>query len=310
MRTLFFATVIILLIAASCKKSPNTPTPPVNGGSITITSISPAMPYADDEITITGTGFNTDKTKDTVDFGGGDPVSGFFEPYIQGLGTTSKAVVISATATQLIIKAVNPDSTTTSGLNWSLFKGSNIGLNSVNRIRVRSNGLKTISNLTPFKQLPQLRIGTVAIAGIWQFGSSENTMRPNDSLEIKLLGVNSNGGCDNKITLSCSKVSQCSFVDNYVDVNGNSPQCNCDDFGTVIYGCSGNTFNGKLISYDPGLHLTVVHCLVPYNFFNTAYSTVHAANNNARILIKIKVENVDGKSFTSPVICYSYPAHP
>ena len=104
---LFFHTVFY-----SCNKSSGTAAPvtlPVSA-AITITSISPASPYANDEITITGTGFNPDKTKDTVDFGGGDPASGIFNPYLQGQGTSSKAVVISASATQLVIKAVNPDS--------------------------------------------------------------------------------------------------------------------------------------------------------------------------------------------------------
>jgi hypothetical protein len=140
MRKTVSSILVSLLVICSCKKSPSNPVPaPVNSGVITITGISPAIPYADDEITIMGTGFNPDKTKDTVDFGGGDPASGFFEPYAQGLNNSSKTVIVSATATQLVIKSVNPDSTA-SGLDWQLFKAFNIGLNANNRVRVRSNG--------------------------------------------------------------------------------------------------------------------------------------------------------------------------
>src|SRR5689334_23613483 len=40
-----------------------------NNNTLTIASITPVNPYPDDEITITGTGFDADATKDTVEFG-------------------------------------------------------------------------------------------------------------------------------------------------------------------------------------------------------------------------------------------------
>jgi hypothetical protein len=303
MRTIISVILVLSLIISSCSKSPTNPAPvPGTGGPITITGISPAIPYADDEITITGTGFNPDKTMDTVDFGTGDPVSGIFGPYTQGQTTASKAIVISASTTQLVIKAVNSDSTVTSGLDYQLFKRSNIGLNALNRIRVRSGGLKAISNLTPFKQLPYAEIDGTANNGTWQ--TNNFFMVPNDSVSVTLYGVNSNNGCDNKITLSCNK-ALCTFVDNYLNLNGTSPQCNCDDFGTTVYGCAGALFQGKLISYTPQLHLANIHFLVPPNFFGTPVNTVI----NSRILIKMQFTNADGKSRSKPVVCWTYPSH-
>ncbi len=303
MRTSISVILILFVLVVSCKKNPATPAP-VTPASITITSISPAIPYADDEITITGTGFNTDKTKDTVDFGTGDPVAGTFGPYAQGLTTASKAIVISASATQLVIKAVNSDSTLISGLDYQLFHRYNInqGFNAFNRIRVRSGGLKAISNLTPFKQLPYAEIDGTAISGNWQYNNF--FMSPNDSVSVVLSGVNSNNACEIKISLSCSKLL-CSFVDNYLTPGTTSPQCDCNDFGTIVYGCGGTVFQGKLISYEPQFHRANIHFLVPSNFFGTSVNTAF----NSLILIKMQVTNADGKSRSKPVICWAYPRH-
>ncbi|MEO7048181.1 MAG: IPT/TIG domain-containing protein [Ferruginibacter sp.] len=314
MRTIILSAIVILF-AIGCKKT-NTPVVPPSGGSgpISITSISPAKPYADDEITITGTGFNPDKTKDTVDFGGGDAAAGTFSPYFYGEGTTSKAVIISATGTQLVIKAVNPDSaevvtptgTSKRGLNKMLFNNVQATNNSLNQIRVRVGAVQT-SKLTPFKQLP--------LAHITINGSPTNiyTLAPNDSFEVTLNGVNSDNPCSSgvKLYLSCGNpgVGGCGFVNNYLTFNGNTPQCNCDNFGTLVLGCQGNTLAGKVITHTP--LYDIVHCIVPANFFNTSYSAQSAANNTARILIKMKMINEDGKEFIlAPVYCYAYPTHP
>ena len=301
MRTLFFATIIILLIVVSCKKSPNTPTPPVNGGSITITGITPAMPYADDSIIITGTGFNPDKTKDTVDFGIGVAAAGGFQPHVDGRTTASKAIILSATATQLIIKSLNPDSiglgATSDGLDRVLFLGGVLNpRNGVNEIRVRSGGLQ-VSKRTPFKEIPWFRVSDP--------NYPISPMAPNDSLEIELHGVNSTNACGTTISLSCSTTGGCTFVNGYLTFNGNTPQCNCDQFGTTIYGCVGSTFFGKLISHDK--YVDVVHCLVPSNFFNTSYPPYYP---NVRVFIKMKMENPDRRTAITPAICLAYPRHP
>lgn len=302
---------LILLLAAaisSCKKNDSSPAPVVppvvSGGTISITAISPAKPYADDTITITGTGFNPDKTKDTVDFGIGFAAAGGFEPYINGRTTASKAVIISATATQLVIKAVNPDSValgaTSAGLNTILFQGTILNVNNgLNQIRVRSGG-KQISKLTPFKEIPWFRVSDPNYPVF--------PMAPNDSVEITLHGVNSTSACGARITISCGTISGCTFVNGYLTLNGNSPQCNCDEFGTILYGCFGNTFFGKLISHDQ--YLDVVHCIVPSNFFNTVYPSSAPYYTNARIFIKMKMENADGRTAVTPAICLAYPRHP
>jgi len=300
--------LILPVILFSCSKSGNntgTTVPPVvTGGPITITAITPAKPYADDTITITGTGFNPDKTKDTVDFGIGFASAGGFEPYINGRTTASKAVIVSATATQLVIKAVNPDSiglgATSAGLNKILFQGTVLNVNNgLNQIRVRSGGTQT-SKLTPFKEIPWFQISDANYPVF--------PMAPNDSLEVTLHGVNSTSTCGTTITLSCSTTSGCTFVNGYLTLNGNSPQCNCDQFGTIIYGCFGNTFFGKLISHDQ--YMDVVHGIVPSNFFNTAYPVSAPYYTNARIFIRMKMENPDGRTAITPVICLAYPRHP
>ena len=302
MRTVISA-ILLLTVLFACNKGSGI-TPPPAAGAITITAISPAMPYADDEITITGSGFNPDKTKDTVDFGGGDPASGIFNPYVQGQGNASKTIIVSASATQLVIKAVNPDSSA-SGLDYQLFKRANIGLNVVNRIRVRSNGLKTMSNLLPFKQLPDLSIETVADNGQWlQSYGTLSWMRPNDSVRVVLYGVNNGNACESKLTISCNKAA-CSFVDGYLTLNGLSPLCNCGDFGTALYGCAGTLFQGKLINYTAGNHLATVHCLIPANFFATAVTP----NYDPGIRLQMKVTNSDGKSKTIEAVCMVYPHH-
>jgi len=295
--------LILPVILFSCSKSGNntgTTVPPVViGGPITITAITPAKPYADDTITITGTGFNPDKTKDTVDFGIGDAAPGYFNPYFNGNGTASKAIIISASSTQLVIKALNADSGNT-GLDRALFNGVP-GNNPLNQIRVRSLGAK-VSKLTPFNELPWIQItnsGGYPLAGL----------APNDSFEVAIHGVNSNSSCGARLSMSCGNITGCTFVNGYLTYNGNTPQCVCDVFGTIVYGCMGNVFTGKLISHTAALD--VVHCLLPANFFNTTYSANAAANNFARILVKMRVENPDGKTRTViPVICLAYPTHP
>src|SRR5215510_2806381 len=75
--TIYFA---VIIMAAACAKSnpannPAPPPPPPGGGgggggtgTLSVASINPTNPYPDDEFTIIGTGFNTDATKDTVEF--------------------------------------------------------------------------------------------------------------------------------------------------------------------------------------------------------------------------------------------------
>jgi IPT/TIG domain len=56
----------VLFFFASCKKNPSPPPP----DELTITSWSPSRPYFGDELTITGTGFNPDPSKNELYFWG------------------------------------------------------------------------------------------------------------------------------------------------------------------------------------------------------------------------------------------------
>jgi len=77
MRNLIPLFLILIILFNACTKTGTTATttpgggnPPPGGGNsgITISGVSPLMPYPGDEITITGTGFDADPTKDTVTF--------------------------------------------------------------------------------------------------------------------------------------------------------------------------------------------------------------------------------------------------
>jgi hypothetical protein len=99
---------ILLLISATvclqCGSSNDDPNPNPNPGDLNATATSPETLYADDEVTITGSGFSTTKTDNAV-------VLGIYANNIftevtpaGGSGLTSYHVV-SATATQLVIAA-------------------------------------------------------------------------------------------------------------------------------------------------------------------------------------------------------------
>jgi hypothetical protein len=113
MRNLIPLLLILTVSFSACTKtgttttSPgggNPPPPPPGGGSgITITSISSLNPYPGDVITITGTGFDPDKTKDTVNMG--FVINGVFKQ--NGYGNFGEFVgpfatkIISATTTEI-----------------------------------------------------------------------------------------------------------------------------------------------------------------------------------------------------------------
>lgn len=309
MRTLISVTLILSVFIYSCKKSPAAPTPPIVAGSvITITSISPAVPYLDDEITITGTGFNPDKTKDTVDFGTGDATmypfstlgSGGANPAI----TANETVIISATTTKLVVKPAYPfiSAAYSTDLDSYLFNVTG-GRNRDNRIRVRSNGLQGISAPAPFKQLPGIGIALSSfITG--PSNNIYNEVRPNDSVLAFVTGMTSNNICNLKVSFSCSKVSSCTFVDGYLTLNGYSPQCECDNY-TTVYGCGGISNIGRIVSYDEIHHSGLIILFIPYNFFGTDVRP----GLDPGIRIKMKIENMDGKSTIKKVLCMAYPSH-
>jgi hypothetical protein len=143
-----------------------------NGGNnkgVTIASISPLHPYPDDEITLNGTGFNADATKDTVEFG--HLVGSAFGAWHDGNPDeyASLVQIKSASATQLVIKAVNPFP-----LDFNSFITA--GTPSIAVVRVKAGGTSAVISI-PFKRL--LLIG-------WDktFNNLSSIPRPDDSLQI------------------------------------------------------------------------------------------------------------------------------
>ena len=117
MRSSLIFIFLLTLCIASCKKDSNPgntnppPAPPGGGGggtgSVAITSISPLTPFEGEIITIKGTGFDPDKSKDTVLIGTYDPSQkrflprGFAIPFYK----YPQVTLLSASATELTFKA-------------------------------------------------------------------------------------------------------------------------------------------------------------------------------------------------------------
>jgi hypothetical protein len=123
MRKLLSLSILLAIVIFSCKKG-NTPTnpgggtgtdstkppPPPPGGTTTggptITAISPLNPYQGDIVTLTGTGFDPDPTKDTVTIGAKVLYNGQYYFSVgkiddsHGVGN-AKTTIISATATEI-----------------------------------------------------------------------------------------------------------------------------------------------------------------------------------------------------------------
>ena len=107
---IFMLVIPCLLISCDSSDDPNSNGNGNNsGGDVTITSVTPEYIYADDEITINGTGFSTVPSENLVEMG--TPTSTFFTYQINDPGdpdpTLPYFTVISATATKLVIKAKN-----------------------------------------------------------------------------------------------------------------------------------------------------------------------------------------------------------
>jgi len=191
MRKHYFPIVITaLVLVASCSKSTPTTNPNPNPGGggggggtttgMTVSSISPANPYPDDEFVINGTGFNPDKTKDTVQFG--RLINGNFGAWQGGLAAEwpSLCTIISASSTQLRVKANNPIE-----LDDASFSMIN-NPNSISVAQIKSGGKKVVTPLIAFKRIMRLN-GTNDPEAHISWG------RPGDSLEIFGTGFNKSG---------------------------------------------------------------------------------------------------------------------
>jgi hypothetical protein len=105
--------LMVLFSLSNCDSSDESdPKNGGGGGDVTITSVSPETVYADDEITINGTGFSTDISKLHIQMGSG--TTNFIE-----FGTKPAFTVVSASATKIVVKA-NGDQEI-SDLNYEFF---------------------------------------------------------------------------------------------------------------------------------------------------------------------------------------------
>ncbi|MBS1975353.1 MAG: IPT/TIG domain-containing protein, partial [Bacteroidetes bacterium] len=147
MKTIYSLPVICICWFAACKKTNSNPSG--NGGNggnnggqsdtLSVTSFSPAHPYSTDEVTITGTGFNPDKTKDSIYFNTADA---------RNFGT-GYATITQASATQ--IKFIMPPDSVTGFMDLA---GDDDG---VVDIKVIANGKsKLITKAIKFKMKCQL----------------------------------------------------------------------------------------------------------------------------------------------------------
>jgi hypothetical protein len=150
-----------------------------NNNSLTITSITPANPYPDDEFTINGTGFDTDINKDTVEFG--RLTGSAFGAWHDGTPDqyASLATVVSATTTQLVIKSANPFP-----LDYDAFPGNT----SIAVVQIRVGSKKVVSPVIPFKRL--MVVGFIKNP---DYLNGAAIGRPNDSLIIGGKGFAKNG---------------------------------------------------------------------------------------------------------------------
>ncbi len=107
MRKKIFLLFAYAIFLSACKKESQSPANPGAGGGTTalkVNSFNPEQPYLDDEMTITGTGFNPNKSLDTV------------------LLNYKLATIVSASATELKIKFPEEGSMGMSVCNCSSFE--------------------------------------------------------------------------------------------------------------------------------------------------------------------------------------------
>lgn len=282
-KTVSFLVPAFALLIFSCNK--NASTGGTNGGnngggsnsSLTITSISPVNPYPDDEITITGTSFDADANKDTVEFG--RLMGSAFGAWHDGTPDqyASLATVVSATTTQLKIKSVNPFP-----LDYNAFP---VGNTSIAVVQVRVGGKKVVSPVIPFKRL--MLVGFIKNP---DYLNGAAIGRPNDSLIIGGKGFASHG-----VTVSIGTVQIPSVK---VDSNSSSGQImfrlSKDFFGGVndetlseMKTVSVTNPDGKTISKDFSFLLSPRMVITSMKSDKSSYSLSSLATNGGAVKITI-----------------------
>ena len=171
--SLFFLFTTVQLMNCSSSDEPNPLGP---GGDLTITSVTPETIYADDEITITGTGFDPDKSKNLVQMGSGTSP---FIPFNKTFDSDPSFEVLSATATQLVVKAVEPQR-----INNEIYYGGEYP------IQVTVNGKTALGSIKNTKRLMSFNINTSQV--INRVIGCLDYIQPGDSLHIDGLGFYGN----------------------------------------------------------------------------------------------------------------------
>ncbi len=323
---LFFILVVFFI---SCKKEIQVPIIPAGATPITITDIvsnsvsasQSSYAYYDQSITITGTGFNPDMKKDTVDFGqfylNVDETDSVFSVSIWVFinnnihlsatphNTINDYVITSATSTQLVIKAVAPDV-----LSKLLFNEKAVTTDFTNsrllRFRVRSNGASAISKPITIKNDPSGSVWGNTTYYTDQGGGvrnyySYNGLVPGDTSIFYVNGIYSNDICEVKVELNCSGSCGNAYIAPFLGKNlSNTPPssvCDCNSWTTVI-GCNTASVYSKILSYDKSRYTARIIFVMPPGFFGagTAFNP-NKTNLDQQLTtnIKARVTNKDGR---------------
>ena len=195
---LSLSVALCILVFSCSKNSGSNPNPPGVGGGggsngLTVTSFTPSNPYPDDEFIINGTGFNANAALDTVEFGRLTD-NAHIILWHDGISNEwpSLCTVISASTTQLKVKAVNPAV-------LDFYSYDYTPASSVAAAMVRTGGKSVITSIIPFKRFMQP-------PSIRDADNDTQVGTPNDSLEINGSGFSRTG-----LTASIDGISLSSF---------------------------------------------------------------------------------------------------
>jgi len=179
--------LFICWTAFNCSSSDPNPNanPNPGGGDLTITSITPEFIYADEEITINGTGFSTDPTKNYVEMG--NPSGTFYGFQVSDPTdpdpTLPYFTVVSATATKLVVKTKNAVAQKT--LNNQFYEDHPY------RVRVTVNGKSAMGAIQHAKRL--LSFGLSYSNAVNQVIGCNYYIQAGDS--VHMTGVGFYGAC-------------------------------------------------------------------------------------------------------------------
>ncbi|MEO7991937.1 MAG: hypothetical protein ABI663_20470 [Chryseolinea sp.] len=259
-----FSVIFLLVIPClliNCD-SPDDPNANGNntGGDVTITTVTPEYIYADDEITINGTGFSTVPSENLVEMG---TSSGTFYAYqvsdpSDPDPTLPYFTVLSATSTQLVVKVKNE--TAQEKLNFEFYNDYPY------RVRVTTKGKSGMGAIQHAKRLVIFHLGSVDVVN--HIVGCLDYVQPGDSVHMD--GSGFYGICnltiDNKtIPVKEKKITELRFK---VPYNQFGSEENCvDKFVNV------KVTNGDGKSFEKEIHFAAAPPMVIFgaSFDKTDY---------------------------------------